>query len=191
MAMLYENLVLDTSKDKWEMTDSGYLRIKATLASLGEQTYVENGMVMTHIVDESAIFDETYLKDIDGAALHLNHPVFGTKKHDHATNPIVGSTIEPKRNGERLEGTLYILDDKAIESVLSKKIGMVSMGYKLQVEPVSEGVVRQVSRVHDHTSLVKRGRCPKAKITVDHWIEPSFVEETEGRPRLTIVKYFI
>ena len=190
MSMLYENLVLDTSKEKWEMTDRGYLRVKATLASLGEQTYFENGKIMTHLVDESAIFDEKYMRDIEGAALHLNHPVHGTKQHDHAMNPIVGSTIEPKRNGDKLEGTLYILDDKAIEAVLSKKIGMVSMGYQLQTEPIKDGVVRQVSRIHDHTSLVKKGRCPNAKITVDHWIEAQEKNTLEDKPILKIVKYY-
>jgi hypothetical protein len=169
---------ISINKKSVKMVAGGGIRLKGTLASSGWLEYKNiDGTSELQFVPLTTLFDKNYVDSLYGMPLTLFHP-------DDPVTPVnyqeltVGTLINIvcNKKDKCLDGEIVVNDRQAIESVMSKSITDLSMGYEVDKELIKENKYTQVKRTGNHISLVPEGRDKKARLHLD----ANSLELTEG-----------
>jgi hypothetical protein len=160
---------ININKNSIKQVAGGGIRLKGTLASSGWLEYKNiDGTIELQFVPLTTLFDKNYVDSLYGMPLTLFHP-------DDPVTPVnyreltVGTLINVVCNKKEkcLDGEIAINDRQAIESVLSKSITDLSMGYEVDKENIKGNEYNQTKRRGNHISLVPEGRDKKARLHLD------------------------
>jgi hypothetical protein len=160
---------ISINKNSIKAVAGGGIRLKGTLASSGWLEYKNgDGTSEMQFVPIKTLFDKDYVESLYGMPVTLFHPddpVTPTNYRDLTVGTLLNITCNQK--DKCLEGEIAINDRQAIESVLSKSITDLSMGYEVDKENIKGNEYTQTKRRGNHISLVPEGRDRKARLHLD------------------------
>jgi hypothetical protein len=160
---------ISINKNSIKQVAGGGIRVKGTLASSGWLEYKNiDGTSEMQFVPVKTLFDKNYVESLYGMPVTLFHPddpVTPVNYRELTVGTLLNITCNPR--GQCLDGEIAINDKQAIESVLSKSITDLSMGYEVEKELIKGNKYNQTKRMGNHISLVPEGRDKKARLHLD------------------------
>lgn len=160
----------------WEETPEGFLRVKATFARTGCQTYQRaDGSKVVEYRPEEEVAARDSILSLGGLPVTLEHPPElltpqNVRQHQRGST---GTTVNYD-NGF-VTGTVTITDAEAISAVKRGDAREVSVGYRVQLDPTPgvdprgnryDAVQRRISG--NHLALTREGRAgPQVRLHMD------------------------
>jgi hypothetical protein len=160
----------------WEETPEGFLRVKATFARTGCQTYQRaDGRKVVEYRPEEEVAARDSILSLGGLPVTLEHPpeLLTPKNVRQHQRGSTGTTVNYD-NGF-VTGVVTITDADAIEAVKRGDAREVSIGYRVQLDPTPgvdpfgnryDAVQRRISG--NHLALTREGRAgPQVRLHMD------------------------
>lgn len=159
----------------FEVTPSGWLRVKGAIARTGNMIYrTTEGKQFYQYVPPDTLFADDHLATIAGSPVTLDHPEDAVTPANSKQYTVgsVGDRVFANIDKGLLEVVFTIYDSAAIKAVTQDGMNQLSMGYwaELIEDTESPNTYIQTKRTTNHIALVNKARGGDAlKLNLDSY----------------------